>query len=114
MPKKSVKWTLTGILDRGVDALGVEVNRLADLAELPNRSKCHHCGAEGPGLNVVEAKMLADHLKAAVKMAQEEREAAKFANSKGDLAQQIAQALRADPDLMAEVRRHMSAGAVLQ
>lgn len=107
MPKKSVKWTLTGILDRGVDALGLEVDRLAGLAELDGRSKCHHCGAEGPGLNVVEAKMLADHLKAAVKMAQEEREAAKFNNGKGDLAQQIAEALRSDPELHAQVEARL-------
>jgi hypothetical protein len=107
MPKKSVKWTLTGILDRGVDALGIEVDRLAGLAETDGRAKCHHCGAEGPGLNTVEAKMLADHLKAAVKMSQEEREAAKFNNGKGNLAEQIAAALADDTGLWSEVQQHL-------
>lgn len=110
MAKKSVKWTLTGILDRGLDALGVEVDRLAALAETEHRKQCHHCGAEGPGLNVVEAKMLCDHLKAAVKMAQEEREAAKFANGRGDLAEQIAQALEAEPELRERVERLLTEG----
>lgn len=110
MPKKSVKHTLAGILDRGVDALGAEVERLAVLAETDGRKKCHHCGAEGPGLNVVEAKMLCDHLKAAVKMAQEEREAAKFASNKGDLAEQIAEALRTDQQLYKRVLGLVQAG----
>jgi hypothetical protein len=105
MPKKSVrlKWTTSAILDRGLDALGAETHRLAELAE-SDRPTCKACGRTDPGLNDVQGKQLADYLRATVKIAEEAREAAKAANGQGNLAEQIAAALKEDPQLLAQVR----------
>lgn len=57
------------------------------------------------GLSIDQTKAAVAYVGAAVKLAAEERAAAEHGSGKGDLATQIAQALKDDQQLLAEVRK---------
>lgn len=92
-------WTIQAVLDKGIQALGHEVERLAGM----------------PALDSFEGKQLADYIKAAVLLAKEEREAAAAAKvGKADerkLGALILDELARNPELRREVEVMLRAQA---
>jgi hypothetical protein len=101
------KRTTQEVLDGGLQLIGDELDRLKDRVEHPER--CVMC-QRALGLDLDQTKAAVAYVSAACKLAAEEREAAKSGSGKGDLAAQIAQALKEDPQLWVAVEQHLAAG----
>lgn len=98
--KPTVKWTIAAILDRGIDALGSEVDRLARACPL----------------STTQGRQLAAYVRAAVWLAREEREARNPKKNGGlpanadEFAAGIIEALRTDPALQQVVLAGLQEG----
>lgn len=97
-------WTIKAVLDKGIDAIGDEVERLAQFCGIEGVVQGGQGTTRQPGLKLAQARALTAYLRAACIMAREEREALDPKKglkpvAPGELVQAIVDQCRADPEM---------------